>query len=61
MVIRNAMIRAGTARRSAGSAIRRRRYAGFAIDCASPLMESERTDALANWARAMKAPVFDFP
>src|SRR5256885_6150990 len=47
------MINAGTARRNAGSAIRSRRYAGFAIDWASPLIESEFTDALATSARAM--------
>src|SRR5882757_2560759 len=47
------MINAGTARRNAGSAVSSRRYAGFAIDCASPLIESELTDALATSARAM--------
>jgi hypothetical protein len=56
MVRRNAMISAGTARRSAGSAISSRRYAGFAMDCASPLIESERVDALAASARAMPSP-----
>ena len=48
MVTRKATIRAGTARRSAGSANRRRRYAGLAIACARPLIESERADALAG-------------
>ena len=61
MVSRNAMISAGTARRSAGSAIRRRRYAGLAIDCASPLIESERADALAASARAMPGLRSDCP
>ena len=36
MVSRNAMISTGTARRSNGSAVNRRRYAGLAIDCARP-------------------------
>src|SRR5438876_3309689 len=53
MVIRKAMIRVGTARRSAGSATNSRRYAGFAIDCANPLIESDWTHALAACARAM--------
>ena len=61
MVARKAMISTGTARRSSGSAVNSRRYAGLAIDCASPLMESERTDALATSARAMKASVRNFP
>src|ERR1700736_2714771 len=47
------MINAGTARRSAGSAVKRRRYAGLAIDWASPLIESDRIDALAASARAI--------
>src|SRR5580692_11482961 len=47
------MIKAGTARRSAGSAVKRRRYAGLAIDWASPLIESDRIDALAASARAI--------
>src|SRR5882672_6609845 len=51
------MINAGTARRNAGSAVSSRRYAGFAIDWASPLIESELTDALAASARAMRASV----
>src|SRR5262252_4730269 len=48
MVARNAMMRTGTARRRAGSATRRRRYAGLAIDCARPLIESVPADALAR-------------
>ena len=40
MVARKAMISTGTARRSNGSAVSSRRYAGLAIDCARPLMES---------------------
>ena len=48
-----ATMRTGTARRSSGSAVSRRRYAGLAIDCASPLIESERRDALAASARAI--------
>src|SRR5262245_55637601 len=56
LVTRKAMIRAGTARRSAGSAVKRRRYAGLAIDCANPLIESELTDALAASARAIARP-----
>ncbi len=36
MVARNAMMSTGTARRSKGSAVNRRRYAGLAIDCARP-------------------------
>ena len=51
------MISAGTARRSAGSAVSRRRYAGLAIDCANPFMESERIDALAASARAIASPL----
>ena len=51
------MMSAGTARRSAGSAVSRRRYAGLAIDCANPLMESERIDALAASARAIASPL----
>src|SRR5580700_1740002 len=47
------MISAGTARRNAGSAVKRRRYAGLAIDWASPLIESDRIDALAASARAI--------
>src|SRR6266404_6344160 len=53
MVIRKATIRVGTARRSTGSAISCRWYAGFAIDCANPLIESDWTHALAACARAM--------
>src|SRR5712671_7374911 len=53
IVTRNAMINAGTARRKAGSAVKRRRYAGLAIDWASPLIESDRVDALAASARAI--------
>jgi hypothetical protein len=60
MVIRNAMISAGTARRRAGSANRSRRYAGLAIDCARPLIESELADALAAAARAMPTSTLDF-
>jgi hypothetical protein len=52
------MINAGTARRSAGSAVNRRRYAGLAIDWASPLIESDRIDALAASARAICRPPF---
>src|SRR6202011_4115402 len=52
------MINAGTARRSAGSAVKRRRYAGLAIDWASPLIESDRIDALATSARAICRPPF---
>ena len=59
MVTRKAMISAGTARRSTGSAVSSRRYAGLAIDCASPLIESARADALAASARAMN-PVPDW-
>src|SRR5690242_821784 len=55
------MISAGTARRSIGSAMRRRRYVGLAIDCARPLMESERDDALATPARAIDGLRSDFP
>ena len=55
------MMRAGTARRSAGSAVSRRRYAGLAIDCANPLIESARADALAVSARAMLRPRLDDP
>src|SRR6476646_8552604 len=53
IVTRKAMISAGTARRSAGSAVSSRRYAGLAIDSASPVIESELTDARATSARAM--------
>src|SRR5260370_22834089 len=53
IVTRNAITKAGTARRSAGSAVKSRRYAGLAIDCASPLIESDRIDALAASARAI--------
>ena len=58
MVSRNAMMSAGTARRSAGSAVSSRRYAGLAIDCASPLIESS-TDRRARrlGARHGVAPV----
>src|SRR5215469_12567709 len=55
IVSMKATMRTGTARRSIGSAVRRRRYAGLAIDCAKPLIESERKDALAASARAMPA------
>src|SRR5690349_22777512 len=48
IVARKAMMRTGTARRSAGSATRSRRYAGLAIDCARPLIESALGDALAR-------------
>jgi hypothetical protein len=61
IVTRKAMMSAGTARRSAGSAVRRRRYAGLAIDCARPLMESLLTDALAVSTRAMRGPRSDHP
>src|SRR6478672_10257166 len=61
MVRRNAMMRAGTARRNAGSAVSRRRYAGLAMDCARPLIESARADALAISARAMPRPRVDDP
>ena len=54
-------MRAGTARRSAGSAVSSRRYAGLAIDCANPLIESARADALAVSARAMPRPRVDDP
>src|SRR5437764_11652796 len=54
-VARKALISVGTARRRAGSAVSSRRYAGLAIDWASPLMESERTDACAASARAIPA------
>src|SRR6266567_4729110 len=54
-VTRKATISEGTARRRAGSAVSSRRYAGLAIDWASPLMESERTDACAASARAIPA------
>src|ERR1043166_1666296 len=61
MVSRKAMIRAGTARRSAGSAVKRRRYAGLAIDCANPFIESVLADALAASARAIPGPRSDSP
>src|SRR6476619_6642974 len=61
MVSRNAMINAGTARRNAGSAVSSRRYAGLAIDCANPLIESARADAPAASARAMPRPRLDDP
>src|ERR1700688_2344579 len=61
IVSMKATMRTGTARRSTGSAVSRRRYAGVAIDCASPLIECERKDALANSARAMPASVSDDP
>src|SRR4029079_8503471 len=61
MVARKAMISTGTARRSKGSAVSSRRYAGLAIDCARPFMESGCADALARLARAMKASVRKFP
>jgi hypothetical protein len=51
-----AMMRTGTARRRSGSALSRRRYAGLAIDSASPLIESDRKDALAASARAIACP-----
>src|SRR5665647_2307643 len=54
MVARNAMISTGTARRSKGSAVSSRRYAGLAIDCARPFIESGCADALANSARAIE-------
>src|SRR3954467_10178927 len=56
MVSRKPMMSAGTARRRAGSAVSKRRYAGLAIDCANPLIESERIDARAVSARAILAP-----
>src|SRR5580704_3364234 len=55
------MISAGTARRNAGSAVKRRRYAGLAIDWASPLIESDRIDALAASARAIAGLRFEVP
>src|SRR5262245_47757164 len=61
IVTRNAMIRAGTARRNAGSAVSNRRYAGLAIDWASPLMESGRADACAASARAIAGLRSDGP
>src|SRR3954453_8342182 len=54
-VTRKAMISKGTARRSAGSAVSNRRYAGLAIHWAKPLMESARADACAASARAIAA------
>jgi hypothetical protein len=33
----------------------------LAIDCAKPLIESDRADALAASARAIAAPVMDYP
>jgi len=61
MVNMNATMRTGTARRSSGSAVSRRRYAGLAIDPANPLIESDRKDALAVSARAMPASVWKNP
>src|SRR6478735_3512958 len=61
IVTRNAMMSAGTARRKAGSAVNRRRYAGLAMDCARPFMESVLTDALAASTRAMRGPRSDHP
>src|SRR3569832_727072 len=55
------MMGTGAARRNKGSAVRRRRYAGLAIDCARPLMESLDADALATWARAIKGLRCRFP
>jgi hypothetical protein len=55
------MISTGTARRSNGSALSSRRYAGLAIDCARPLMESGCADALATPARAIDGLRSDFP
>jgi len=55
------MISTGTALRSTGSAVNNLRYAGLAIDCASPLMESDCADALAVSARAMKASAWISP
>ena len=55
IVTRNAMMSAGTARRSAGSAVNRRRYAGLAIDCARPFdgigtdRRARRLDARHAW------------
>src|ERR1035438_6337107 len=60
MVARNAIMSTGTARRNKGSAVNRRRYAGLAIDCARPCMESERADALAAPARAIDGLRSDF-
>src|SRR5580700_5055236 len=61
IVSMKATMRTGTARRSNGSAVRSRRYAGLAMDCASPLIESDRKDALAVSARAMPASASDDP
>ena len=61
MVARNAMIRTGTARRRSGSAFSNRRYAGLAMDCARPLMESGCADALAVSARAIVGLRWKFP
>src|SRR5262249_14216268 len=61
MVTRNAMMRTGTARRRAGSATRRRRYAGLAIDCARPLIESVPADALARAGAMPGLPIEDCP
>src|SRR5580704_19523659 len=61
IVSMKATMRTGTARRSTGSAVRSRRYAGLAMDCANPLIESDRKDALAVSARAMPASVADDP
>jgi hypothetical protein len=56
-----ATMRTGTARRNSGSALNSRRYAGLAMDCASPLIESERKDALAVSARAIASLRSDDP
>src|SRR6185437_6668838 len=61
MVTRKAMMRTGTARRRSGSAVKSRRYAGLAIDCARPLIESDCADALANVARAIDGLRSEFP
>src|SRR3984885_8940560 len=61
IVSMKATMRTGTARRSTGSAVNRRRYAGLAIDCAKPLIESDRKDALAISARAMPASAWMIP
>ena len=52
------MIRAGTARRSAGSAVSSRRYAGLAIDCASPLIESASRGRTRRFGARHAAPPF---
>src|SRR4029079_11044096 len=61
IVARNAIIRTGTARRNSGSAVRSLRYAGLAIDCARPLIESACADALATSARAIEGLRSEFP